>query len=408
MNILLINHYVGGTKYGMEFRPYYLAKEWIKLGHTVTFIGASYSHLRYHQPSVLSDFYEENLDGIRYLWIKTPEYHTSFMRIINMLSFVLKLCRYEQCIANMIKADCVIASSTYPLDIYPARKIAKLLKAKLVFEVHDLWPMSPMVIGGYSKWHPFILLMQKAENDAYKYSDVVVSLLWNAKEHMVEHGLDDQKFVCIPNGFCKSEWDMQQNEIPNEHLFLLQKLKSLNKVIIGFAGGFAASGALQTLIETAIILKDNVDIAFVLVGKGSEKRKLEHMKEEHTLSNVFFLPPVEKSQVPGIVSSFDIAYLGGVHSILHKYGTAANKLTDYMLSALPVLFSVDEPNSLVERVECGICVPAESPQLLSDAIKRLIDLSPELRKEMGERGRIYAINNLEYSHLATQFLQRIE
>ena len=29
MNILLINHYAGSLDLGMEYRPYYMAKEWI-------------------------------------------------------------------------------------------------------------------------------------------------------------------------------------------------------------------------------------------------------------------------------------------------------------------------------------------------------------------------------------------
>ena len=31
MNILLINHYAGSPQYGMEYRPYYLAREWVKM-----------------------------------------------------------------------------------------------------------------------------------------------------------------------------------------------------------------------------------------------------------------------------------------------------------------------------------------------------------------------------------------
>ena len=38
MNILLIDHYVGSLKYGMEYRPYYLAREWVKMGHKVTLV----------------------------------------------------------------------------------------------------------------------------------------------------------------------------------------------------------------------------------------------------------------------------------------------------------------------------------------------------------------------------------
>lgn len=45
MNILLINHYAGSPDLGMEFRPYYMAKEWQKAGHHVRIVGGSFSHL---------------------------------------------------------------------------------------------------------------------------------------------------------------------------------------------------------------------------------------------------------------------------------------------------------------------------------------------------------------------------
>ena len=50
MNILLINHYAGSPDLGMEFRPYYMAKEWQKAGHHVRIVGGSFSHLRKKQP----------------------------------------------------------------------------------------------------------------------------------------------------------------------------------------------------------------------------------------------------------------------------------------------------------------------------------------------------------------------
>lgn len=83
-----------------------------------------------------------------------------------MFSFVSKLWwGYKKYIGDF-EPNVVIASSTYPLDIYPAYRIAKHFKAKLVFEIHDLWPLSPMLLGGYSKYHPFIVALQVAENYA--------------------------------------------------------------------------------------------------------------------------------------------------------------------------------------------------------------------------------------------------
>ena len=56
MNILYIEHYAGSPEMGMEFRPYYLSKEWTKMGHNVTIIAGDYSPLRKKNPSVINDF----------------------------------------------------------------------------------------------------------------------------------------------------------------------------------------------------------------------------------------------------------------------------------------------------------------------------------------------------------------
>lgn len=406
MNILLINHYMGGLKYGMEYRPYYLAKEWVKMGHQVTLVGASFSHLRIQQPVVTTnkDFEEETVEGINYIWIKTPAYESTFARIQNIFVFVCKLWKYSRKISEFVKPDLVVASSTYPLDIYPARKIAKTAGAKLCYEVHDLWPLSPKLIGGYSSWHPFIIVMQLAENYAYKHVDKVISLLWNSEQHMREHGLAEGKFKCIPNGYCKEDWENLnlKEEIPQTHKLLFKQLE--NKIIVGFAGGFAASGSLDTLVKAAALLKEHDNLAFVFVGKGPEQEYLEKLVKERSLANTFFLPAVKKIQIPRIVAYFDVAFIGGIHSFLHKYGTSANKLTDYMLSAKPIIQAIDEPNSVIERVKCGISVEAENERLVADAILELTGMTREKREKMGEGGRKYALENLEWGILAKQFL----
>ena len=74
MNILYLDHYAGSADMGMEFRPYYLSKEWTKMGHKVTIVAGDYSHLRRKNPTVEKDFQTEMIDGIEYVWLKTGEY----------------------------------------------------------------------------------------------------------------------------------------------------------------------------------------------------------------------------------------------------------------------------------------------------------------------------------------------
>ena len=409
MKILYINHYAGSPENGMDFRPYYLAKEWKKIGHKVTIVGASYSHLRVKQPKIKKQFDKEIIGEITYFWIKTPPYKSSGLkRILNMLTFIAKLFKYRKKIIKYVNPEVVIASSTYPLDIYPAFYIAKKNHAKLFFELHDMWPLSPMIIGGYSKYHPFIWIIQKAENFACKKCDYYVSMLSNTKDYLQKHGLDPNKFVFVPNGFSSDEKNVFAEPIPEEYQILLKKLKNERKLIVGYAGGHAPSNALKSLLVAAKELKGNNNISFVLVGSGPQKNELIKFSLNNKLKNVFFLGPIPKVSIPNLLSYFDILYAGGVSSVLHKYGTSSNKIVDYMLARKPIIFSVDEPNSLVETVGCGIQISAEDEVEIRKAIKYISELSQEERTAMGEKGHEYAIKELNYTSLAKKFIGVID
>lgn len=405
MNILLISHYAGSPSLGYAYRPYYLAKEWQKKGHKVLIVGATFSHLR----NIQTNKGFQAIEDVSYFWIKTKKYKSNgLVRSLTMFEFVLKIIFQSKKIISKLKPDVVINASTYPLDTYPAYYISKKAKAKLVFEAHDLWPLSPIIIGGYSKYHPFIWIMQKAENFAYEHSDKVISLFDKVYPHMEEHGLKKEKFFCIPNGFSLEEWSENKITIPESYKQLFDELKRKNKTIVGYAGGHSDSNALDTVLDTANLMKDKDDIVFVLIGKGVLKDKLIEKANNLKLNNVIFLDNVSKKSIPNLISYFDIGYYGGVHSILHKFGTSANKMVDYMLSSKPIIVSIDEPNSLIERVGCGIQVEAENPKLVVEAIYKIQSISEEERIEMGRRGKEYAKKHLEYGFLAEEFINIVK
>ena len=158
MNILYLNHYAGSYLHGMEFRPFMMGRHWVKAGHKVTIVASSFSHLRGQNPDLMGKKYlDETIDGVRFFWIHGNHYNgNGFDRVRNILSFVNGLYHYQTEIVGKDKPDVVIASSTYPMDMYPAVHIAAKHGAKIVYEVHDLWPLSPMEVGGMSKYHPFI------------------------------------------------------------------------------------------------------------------------------------------------------------------------------------------------------------------------------------------------------------
>ena len=408
MNILLINHYAGSPRHGMEYRPYYLAREWVKEGHRVTIIAASFSHLRTNNPVLERGVTEESIDGIRYIWLKTPIYHGNGIgRIFNMLHFVIRLRTCIKTIMAHERIDAVIASSTYPLDIYPARLIQKKQKARLIFEVHDLWPLSPMELGNIPAWHPYIMLMQKAENYAYRYCDHVVSILPCAEAHMLKHGLKPNKFTAITNGIYSDEWQMYHGDLPDEHTNLFLQLKKNKRIIIGYAGAHGIANSLDTLLE-AVTLFRGTDFYFVLVGQGQEKERLQEYAEKYNLENVTFLPPVIKPQIPALLQFFDICYIGLQREPLFRFGISPNKLMDYMMAAKPIIYAIEAGNDPVKEAGCGISVAPEDPQAIADAIQSLAGMSEAEREAMGQRGKEYVMKHHDYKILAKQFLKVLE
>lgn len=403
MNILLINHYAGNPQLGMEFRPYYLAREWVKSGNHVMIIGGSYSHLRKRQPTEA----RENIEGIEYHWIPLKPYKGNGLgRIKSMFDFVRKLWfGYKKYLGDFIP-DVVIASSTYPLDIYPAHKIAKHYSAKLVYEVHDLWPLSPMELGGYSKYHPFIMAMQAAEDYCYKHSDKVVSLLPNALDHMMERGMAKEKFVYIPNGYVAEEWDNPASA-PQNVVDTIESLKGKGKFVVMYAGGHAISNALDFFLDAMKSLK-GTDIAAVMIGNGQEKVRLIKRATDEDIDNVTFLDPVKKNEIPSVLELADCLYIGWKKNPLYRFGICPNKLFDYMMAGKPIIHSVAAPNDWVKDGDCGISIEAENPQKLAQALREISQWTKEKLDETGERGKAYCKKMFRYSDQAEKFIKAIQ
>ena len=407
MNILLIDHYAGSPDMGMELRPYYLAKEWGRMGHKVVIVAGSFSHIRGRQPSIKSFSGIEENEGVDYLWIRTPSYRGSgISRIISILVFVSKLLMKSGKIASKIRPDIVIASSTYPFDIFPAKRVAAKSGARLVFEVHDLWPLSPMELGGMSARHPFIVVTQWAENYAYRSADKVVSLLPLANKHMMEHGMEEGKFIPIPNGIFSDNAEESTPPIPETHKNALESGKKRKMFQIGYFGSFVISNDLETLFKTADLLR-NDPVQFVLVGEGPEKETLLQLKDKLRLDNLLILPFVSKAAAQAMMREMDALYIGWKKKAIYRFGISPNKLIEYMFAGKPVLYAIEAGNNLVEEAACGICAEPENPRSMKDAILRMTAMSPEERNEMGARGRRHVLANYMFDDLARKFLDGV-
>ncbi len=406
MNILLINHYAGSDYHGMEFRPYYMAREWTKMGHKVTILAADFSHLRKKNPKVSKDFEEEIIDDITYVWVKTPPYKGNGVgRIKNISTFMWKLrCNYKN-IADKYKPNAVIASSTYPLDIYPAHRIARRCNAKLCFEIHDLWPLSPMEIGGFSEKNPAIMILQRAEDFAFKKSDVIVSILPDADKHIKERGFSTDKFVYVPNGIIVNK--EKKNPPMEKTIERLQELKSKGCFLVGYTGNHSPANVLDTLIDAGKYTNDE-KVKYILIGNGNVKDQLKAYAKENNVNNVEFLDPILKDNMDNALQLLDVCFISLKKQNLFNYGVSPNKLFDYMMAARPIIYAVEASNDPVKDCGCGISVPAENPKAVAEAVQKIKELSKQEAEAMGKKGKEYVLENHMYEPLAIKFLEALK
>jgi glycosyltransferase involved in cell wall biosynthesis len=403
MNILYINHYAGSVQHGMEYRPYFLAQEWIKQGHNVIILASDFSHVRTQNIMIPShrNYLIENINSIKYIWFKTRSYKGNGIgRVLNIFIFLKRVKQFIPQLLKEFTPDLIIASSTYPFDTKIAYLIAQKTKAKFVYEVHDLWPLTPIELGKMSKHHPYMWYMQQAENFAYKKADKVVSLLPLAQNYMIEHGMNPNKFIYIPNGINLSEINNNEQLDP-EFKDRILAIKNQFKMLVGYAGGMGDANALNFLIEAANQLPH---IAFVLIGDGPNKENLVMQVAQNNLNNVFLFAPIVKKQVKSFLELMDVLYIGWNKLSIYRFGISPNKLFDYMLAAKPIIHSISAGNDLVQEAHCGISVPAQDVNSIAHAIKQIENHTPQELKRLGTNGLNYVLKYHDYSLLAHKFL----
>ena len=405
LRILQVNHYVGPGKYCPRFRPTYLAREWVKLGHDVTIVGASFSHLFIRPPEFRGDRQIEWEAGVRYVLLKTPKYSGNGTgRMLNVVAFTLQLLRMEKWFARELAPDVVIAGSAHTMDSMPARRLARRCKAVFAREVRDLWPLTLTEIGGYPEWHPVVKMFRASEDYSYRTADKVITTLPNSLEYMQARGLEAGKWEFIPHGAeIRGEDPL---DVPRIHQEILADLRARNLFILGYAGSHGPANCLDVLLDAAMLLRDT-PAAFVLVGNGPQKGTLADRARALGLTNVYFLPAIQKECIPQFLCKVSAAFISWRKKPLYRYGISPNKLMDYMLAGKPIIHAVQAHNDLVREAECGISVAPEDPGAIASAIRAMMLMSPVSLDAMGRRGLEYIRAHNDYANLAVKYLNAL-
>ena len=402
--IIILAKYASSKQEGFETRTFALARKFVKKGYGVDLFTSDSNHLAKF-PVYKKLINKDNIDGINVYWIRTLKYKKtgSIRRVLSWFDFEIKFFIY--CRKFIARPDVIITSSLSPFSILNGVLLKSRFKnAKLICEIRDIWPLTLIEEGGYSKYHPFSIFLSLIEKYGYRKSDIVVGTMPNLKEHV--HNILKSKYLpvyCIPFGLEVDEYKLNLKSLKNDQDLFKLKEKLTGKFTIGYAGSIGLSNGLDTiinLIEKLNITKNQIN--FVFLGDGAYREKYQNQLIK--CDNVFFTGKIKREMVKYYLDLFDVLYFSALPSKVWDYGWSLNKMTDYMMAGKPVLASYNGYRSMINEAKSGFFVESNNEQKLKKIIIDLYNMDRSKLHKIGQRGRKWIIKNRRWDDISNNYI----
>ncbi len=403
MKLLILTQYFPPEVGAPQNRLFELAVRLKKLGVDVSVLTAmpNYPQMKIYDGYEGKDYSYEEIEGIpvHRSSIYLPKNKSIIQRLLNYFSFVYSSAKVGE--SKIGDVDVIMCESP-PLFLgYSALYLKRKKKAKLIFNVSDLWPESAEKLGVVTnKW--MLKLAYHLEEKLYNKSILVTGQTQGICKN-INTRFPNVKTYWLPNGVdisyynpstVSGNWRIENGFKQDDILFLYAG-------IIGLAQG------LEIILTAAEFLITNPSIKFILVGSGPEKEKLISIKSDKKLSNVCFFDAVSKLHMPQIVQASDVSIIP-LRKLDLFLGAIPSKIFENLAMEKPVILAVDgEARELF--VTQGKCALFSEPENAEDLIRNILLLAndKDLRKQLGEKGRIYVEQNFNRDTIAQNFYGKL-
>lgn len=401
MRILVVHQFYlqPGEPGGSRFNE--LARLWAAAGHQVTVVAGTVNYATGNVPSQYRGRWNtREQDGGVTVWrCHVPRsYAKSYLgRMWAFFAFTLSA---ATAVLRCEKPDVVIATSPPLVAAIPGWLAARWHRARLVFEIRDLWPESAVTTGVLREGSLLTRILYRLERWACRSADRINVLTPAFRDDLVRRGLaTPEKIVFVPNGA-----DLELFRPGPAEPGLRETLGWGDRFVVMYAGAHGRANAIGQLVETAALLRDRPDILIASVGDGPERGKHEASARERGLTNILFAGPQPKERMPALVNACDAgaAVLQDNPTFRTVY---PNKVFDYMACEKPTLLAIDgvARQLVCDEARAGVFAQPENAPALAEAIKRLAD-DPAGRAVMGKQGRAWVEENAGREALAERYL----
>lgn len=344
---------------------------------------------------------EEIIDGVQVFRarIYVSKSKGILKRLLNYFSFVVTSYWRGRKLGNY---DYLLVESP-PLFLgYTAMALSKKLKAKLIFNVSDLWPESAEKLNIVSN-KTLLKFAYNLEAKCYRKAHLITGQTQGIVDN-IKFRFPNKKVYWLPNGV---DVDFYNPELYSKNDFRIKHGFKNEDTLFFYGGILGHAQGLQTVLKAAKIVESITSIQIILQGAGPEKEELLKLKESLQLENIHFLPPVSKSEMPFILKEVDVA-LVPLRKLDLFQGAIPSKIFEALAMEKPLLLGVngEAKAHFIDNAKAGLYFEPENEVSLAEKLKEMaMDKSKII--EMGKNGREYVIKNFNRNKIAQDFIQHL-
>lgn len=365
-------------------KPSELAEELAMRGHDVSVLTGlpNYPTGRLATGYRLQPYKRETIRGIPVLRVFEVPYHSgsSVGRFLNYGTFMVA----AAAAAPVIPRPDVVYVWHPPLTVGVAAWAIRLIRGcPFVYDVQDIWP-DEALLAGMMREGVMARALRVMEKAVYKRASHVVVATDGARNNLLAKGVPEEKVSVVPNWIFGDGLGLPADATVKSARVLLAANGAFT---VTFAGNTGLLQGLGNVLQAARILSHRSDIAFRVVGDGSDLPRLKELAKSLALTNLRFLGRRPSSEMAAILAASDALLVVLRSGPLTELALPTKTLT-YLASARPVLVAAGgAAEQLVRECDAGLSVPPDDPQALAAAVERLAAMTPDARELMGQRGR---------------------